>query len=79
MKKMYDVKLNNMECNYVRTYIDIMNRHNSNVEYSIINIDENLLQIRIVANEKDISQISNYIAVVTSDGFLDSIMNNNSL
>ena len=79
MKKMYDVKLNNMECNYVRTYIDIMNRHNSNVEYSIINIDENLLQIRIVANEKDISQISNYIDVVTSDGFLDSIMNNNSL
>ena len=79
MKKMYDVKLNNMECNYVRTYIDIMNRHNSDVEYSIINIDKHLLQMRIVANEKDILKISNYIDIVTSDGFLDSIMNNNSL
>ena len=79
MKKMYDVKLNNMECNYVRTYIDIMNRHNSDVEYSIINIDEHLLRMRIVANEKDILKISNYIDTVTSDSFLDSIMNNNSL
>ena len=79
MKKMYDVKLNNMECNYVRTYIDIMNRHNSDVKYSIINIDKHLFQIRIVANEKDILKINNYIDTVTSDGFLDSIMNNNSL
>ena len=79
MKKMYDVKLNNMECNYVRTYIDIMNRHNGDVEYSIIDIDEHLLRMRIVANEKDILKISNYIDTVTSDGFLDSIMNNNSL
>ena len=79
MKKMYDIKLNNMECNYVRTYIDIMNRHNSDVEYSIISIDEHLLKMRIVANEKDILKINNYINTVTSDGFLDSIMNNNSL
>ena len=79
MKKMYNVKLNNMECNYIRAYIDIMNRHNSNVEYSIINIDEHLLQMRIIANEKDILKINNYIDTVTSDGFLDSIMNNNSL
>ena len=79
MKKWYSMELNNMEWNYVRTYIDCMNRHNGDVKWETSAISRDLLHIEVYANDDEVWEINKYIDTVTSEGFMNTIMDNNSL
>ena len=79
MKKWYSMELNSMEWNYVRTYIDCMNRHNSDVKWETSAISRDLLHIEVYANEDEVWEINKYIDTVTSEDFMSTIMDNNSL